>query len=274
MSAEKSYDEGFYLFNLQKEIERLGNLCGLMWPKEKRNLQNFGLKDGMSVLEVGSGPGFFTERLATLVPNGSITCVEPNPAYVKHANEYLKGKVKSRLQILETTGEAVELPENSFDFAIVRLLFQHIGGHVELSKKILRLLKPGGRFVITDIDGDMPSITVPTFPEILPVMAKVNAVTLQNKTDLTVGRNMWNILKHAGFVDLDLDSLVLHTGSEGARAALPQFSPTRLEPMVKMGLLTESELQLAKTTFDRFLSDPDGFYMRVMLMGCGRKPGG
>ncbi|QRN98947.1 class I SAM-dependent methyltransferase [Archangium violaceum] len=110
MTASSSYDSTS-LFNLQGEINRLGNNVERMWPKEKRNLLGFGLGAGMLVLELGSGPGFFTERLATLVPNGSITCIEPEPAFVEYARGHLKDRVGVPHRIIQGTVEDVELPE-------------------------------------------------------------------------------------------------------------------------------------------------------------------
>ena len=62
--------------NIEKEIERLRGQALWGWDKESRNLSWFGLVDGMSILELGSGPGFVTEQLIALCPNSHITCVE------------------------------------------------------------------------------------------------------------------------------------------------------------------------------------------------------
>lgn len=46
------------------------------WEKEFRNLQWYGLRSGMSVLEVGSGPGFVTEQLVHSLPGSEVTALE------------------------------------------------------------------------------------------------------------------------------------------------------------------------------------------------------
>ena len=53
--------------NIEKEIERLRGQALWGWDKESRNLNWFGLIDGMSILEVGSGPGFVTEQFSPFV---------------------------------------------------------------------------------------------------------------------------------------------------------------------------------------------------------------
>ncbi|MGL5064953.1 MAG: rRNA adenine N-6-methyltransferase family protein, partial [Microcoleus sp.] len=76
MVVEGSYQASSYNLEVEAEIQRLKAQVNLSWDKEARNLQRFGLADGMNVLEAGSGPGFFTEKLLELLPNSSIAAVE------------------------------------------------------------------------------------------------------------------------------------------------------------------------------------------------------
>jgi ubiquinone/menaquinone biosynthesis C-methylase UbiE len=261
-----------YLSDVPREINRLQNQVDRMWPKERRNLVGLGLKDGMSVLEFASGPGFFTERLATLVPNGSITCVEPEPALVKHATEYLKGRVGCRYEILQTTGEAMELKDNSFDFVVARIVYQFLRDPALVTQKLARYLKPGGTLIITDYDAEIPPITEPPQPEARAILAKAMSVGAQMGANLLVGRRLWNFLKNAGLTELDLDAVVFHSGTEGVRSCLPQIDPTRLEPLVKAGALTEAEMKTLRSSVDSLVTSKDAFYFRVVLMASGRKP--
>jgi ubiquinone/menaquinone biosynthesis C-methylase UbiE len=272
MLAPSSYDSSIYLFDVQEEIDRLANNVERMWPKERRNLQGFGLRDGMSVLEFASGPGFFTERLATLVPNGSITCLEPEQAFIEHAKRYLKDRVKSRIEFIQSTGEAMELPENTYDFVIARVVYQFLKDPLAITKKLARYVKPGGRLVITDFDAELPPVTIPALPEAREALAKATQVQVSRGTDVTVGRKLWSYLKQADLVDLDLDSLVFHSGNEGARACYPQFTPSRMKPLVKAGLISEQEFQTFSNRMEQYAASKDSFYMRVVLMACGTKP--
>jgi ubiquinone/menaquinone biosynthesis C-methylase UbiE len=272
MTASSSDDSSSYLLNVQGEINRLGNNVERMWPKEKRNLIGFGLGEGMSVLELGSGPGFFTEKLATLVPNGSITCIEPMSAFVEYAHGYLKDRVRVQHRIIEATVEDMELPEGSFDFAIARALYGFVADPLEVTRKLMRCLKPGGRLVLTDFDGELPPLTVPAMPEVRNVVNKQMEVQARIGADITIGRKLRGYLKEAGFTELDLDSLVFHSGDEGARACYPQFAPDRFLPLLRAGILEEQEFEAFRTTTERFASSSESFYMRVVLMACGTRP--
>ena len=58
--------------SLEKEIERLRGQVMWSWEKEARNLGWFGLHDGMSILELGSGPGFVTDWVTAATGFSSI----------------------------------------------------------------------------------------------------------------------------------------------------------------------------------------------------------
>ena len=92
MTAEGSYKASTYNLELETEIQRLKAQVILSWEKEARTLNWFGLTDGMNVLEAGSGPGFFTEKLLELLPNSLLTAVEIDPVLHEKAVGYLQDK--------------------------------------------------------------------------------------------------------------------------------------------------------------------------------------
>src|SRR3954447_6935555 len=113
--------------SIDKEIERLRlqTLCG--WEKGARNLTWLGLRDGMSILELGSGPGFVTELLLELCPNSHITCVEIDPDLALPAERYLNSRgFQGQYTILQDDVMQMRLQDDTFDFAFARLLFQHL----------------------------------------------------------------------------------------------------------------------------------------------------
>src|SRR5262249_19037518 len=69
------------------------------------------------------------------------------------------------IALLPANAAAVGLAENSFDFVIARLLFQHLADPMPVAREAFRLLKPGGIFVIVDIDYDIFGPVVPHVPD-------------------------------------------------------------------------------------------------------------
>src|SRR4051794_16270 len=126
MSAEGSYKSDRVPLGLEGELERLKAQARVIWPKELRTLDRFGLQDGMKILEAGSGPGFITELLLNALPNSTVTAVENDHTLVERAKIYLDGQGYKRYEVVESSVTDTGLAENSFDFAYARLLYQHL----------------------------------------------------------------------------------------------------------------------------------------------------
>ncbi|MBV9231842.1 MAG: class I SAM-dependent methyltransferase [Chloroflexi bacterium] len=103
---------------LTRTLNRLRAQTLLSWKQEQRLLSSYGLHDGMSVLEVGSGPGFFTKQLLTLLPTSQITCVDTDPVFLAQAQQMLSTEALSRVHFVESSILTANLPEQTFDIAI------------------------------------------------------------------------------------------------------------------------------------------------------------
>ncbi|MCB0184196.1 MAG: class I SAM-dependent methyltransferase, partial [Caldilineaceae bacterium] len=110
MAAAGSYDLHNSHRSVDAEIRRLAAQARSGWVKEARVLSWFGLQDGMSVLEVGSGPGFTTAQLLALLPTSSITCVDVDRTLLDQAAHHLQDKGAERVQLIEGSVMALELP--------------------------------------------------------------------------------------------------------------------------------------------------------------------
>jgi ubiquinone/menaquinone biosynthesis C-methylase UbiE len=272
MSTPRVYDASTANVDIEAELRRLHTQANLNVEKESRALKWFGLRDGMSLLEAGSGPGFVTEWLSRLVPNGSLTCLEIDPLLVEHARQYFKGRVNPEPRIVQGSLMETEFPDNTFDFVFVRLVFEHLPDQVGAAKEIFRILKPGGKAVIAESDFALNVITDPVVPEAHSIREKLMQYQSSLGGDSMAGRRLWRILKSAGFEHFDLEAVVAHSGDKGLDWFYPQFNPERMTPFVKRGYLTQEEKDKLTTAVNRFMTTDDGFYLRILLIGCGQKP--
>jgi hypothetical protein len=87
-----------------------------------------------------------------------------------------------------------------------------------------------------------------------------------------IGRSLWRILQQAGFVKLDLEAVVTHSDAIGIEAFLPQINPDRLLPLVRMGWISETELDRLRSVHAQFLASPTPYVLLIMLLACGEKP--
>jgi len=271
MGALRSYDPNCSHRDYDSEIERLRAQMIFSWKKEARTLAWFGLRDGMSLLELGSGPGFVTEQLLTLLPTGSVTAVEIDAALVDAAKRYLQAKTDGRLRFVNASIMSTGLPENSFDFAIARLIFQHLPDPVRAAKEVSRVLRPGGKLVIIDSDDAVWGLADPRIPELSLMMERYSQVQSAGGGNRLVGRDLCHILDSAGFVNVDFEAVAVHSDILGIGAFLAQFDPDRLLPLVTAGLISNEELEQFRASRLTFLTSARPVLMMLVFMACGTK---
>ncbi|MDJ0843721.1 methyltransferase domain-containing protein [Crocosphaera sp.] len=273
MTSTGSYDIQQHNVTPEAELQRLKTQATIIWKKEARTLEWFGLKDGMSVVEVGSGPGFTTEQLCTLLPNSEITTVELDPFMVQQAQTYLKDKGGDRVNFVQASITETGLPDNRFDFVFARLIFQHIPEPVAAATEIRRILKPGGKLVIVDTDADLYGLFDPPNGDFAMAIDKFSQASAALGGNFRIGRYLWRILQEAGFENLDLEAVVTHSDELGMDPfAIHPLNVTLFLRLVKMGLMTEEELASLSQSREDFLASAHPFVLLIWLMACGAKP--
>jgi ubiquinone/menaquinone biosynthesis C-methylase UbiE len=272
MSAAGSYDLHNSHRSVDAEVRRLAAQARSGWAKEARMLSWFGLQDGMSVLEVGSGPGFTTAQLLALLPTSSITCVDVDRTLLDRAADHLQDKGGERVQLIEGSVMAMEFVDHQFDFVYARFLFQHLADPLGAAKEIGRVLKPGGNLVIFDIDDGLFGLFAPPIPEFTPVLEAFGAAQNARGGNRTISRDLPRILNMAGFVDIDVEAVASDSSTRGVADYLQHIHPDRMRPLVKAGLLSEEQLAQYTVALDNFLAAPDAYTLWLSFMVCGEKP--
>jgi ubiquinone/menaquinone biosynthesis C-methylase UbiE len=131
------------------------------WVKVKRHhklleavVQASLIKDNDSVLDLGCGTGLLSLKLLKKA-DCLILGVDSSPEML----EIFKNKIK-KLNLLKNitcqleNAERLGFKENSFDIIASTVTLHHVKNKYPVIRKINRLLKPGGRLVLGDIDMD------------------------------------------------------------------------------------------------------------------------
>jgi ubiquinone/menaquinone biosynthesis C-methylase UbiE len=272
MRASGSYHLPAAPRDAQAEIERLAAQAHAGWDKESRTLSWFGLKDGMSVLELGSGPGFITEQLVTLVPTSPITCVEIDRTLLDQAEQHLHHTAKERLRFVEGSVMDTHLERDQFDVAYARLVLQHLRDPIGAAKEIWRVLKPGGKLVMYDIDDALFGLFEPALPEFAPVLEAFGQGQAARGGNRHIGRSLWRILTAAGFRTIELEVVASHSVGSGVEPFLRHIHPDRMRSLVTGGLLSEEDLERFRAALTAWAALPDAYTLWLSLMLCGEKP--
>lgn len=222
MTTPKSYD--LEHLNLDRETYRLHAQARLAWPQESAILLRFGLQDGMSVLDLGCGPGSLSEHLLALLPHSQIIALDNEPAMIERARQLFPQTDDDRLHFVQASVMDTGLAEKSVDFAFARFVFQHLSDPVGAAREALRILKPKGRFALIEVD----EIGFPVvFEPALPLLEAMRQKSMQDQAarggNRSIGRHLVRILRAAGFENLQFEAFVVHSdmvGLDGFRQAL------------------------------------------------------
>lgn len=128
-------------------------------------LEYLGLEEGMTVLDVMSGGGWYTEVLSYAVgPEGTVYMQNSPASLARGTTEAtVTARVEGRLDNVERVNKDLSelgLAPNSVDFAITNLNFHDVyNANPEAAQALLQavkaVIKPGGVFAIIDHAGTM-----------------------------------------------------------------------------------------------------------------------
>lgn len=119
-----------------------------------RAFERLKLQDGHHVVDLGCGPGTVTVQIAERVGlSGHVQGIDLDPDMITAANE-LAAQRQLTDRVQHRVGNCTELSfeDDRFDACYCERVFQHLSGDApkRAAKEILRILKPGGRFVVVD----------------------------------------------------------------------------------------------------------------------------
>ena len=106
---------------------------------------------GERILDVGCGPGFYVaETLDRVGPDGSVVGVDPSAAMLAISGKRVAGRENVELR----EGAATPLPvdDASFDAALSVQVFEYIADTAAALAELHRVVRPGGRVLIWDVD--------------------------------------------------------------------------------------------------------------------------
>ena len=270
-SFRSTYKAGNANIGLSAEVQRLKVQALMGWEKEYRNLQWFGLQDGMRILEVGCGPGFITEQLAERLPCSRITGLDMDETLLKHAEGLLDEKARNNVNFVQASVYDTGLPDSSYDFVVARMLFLHLHQPEEAVLELSRVLKPGGKLVIIDIDDGIFGVVQPDIEGFQSIAQKFTEMQGKAGGNRLIGRSLPRLLQRTGFKEIGLETVAVHSDLAGIEGFQIQFDPNRFEGFYRNGILSESEFSTISKVANRLSEDPNSYAMMIFVMACGMR---
>jgi ubiquinone/menaquinone biosynthesis C-methylase UbiE len=109
------------------------------------------LAPGTTVTEVGAGKGEMTVRIARLVqPGGGVLSTEFDPKRLARVRRLVKKAGADNVTVLRGSESGAELPAESCDAIMMRVVYHHFTAPREMNRSLLRALRPGGTLAVID----------------------------------------------------------------------------------------------------------------------------
>jgi ubiquinone/menaquinone biosynthesis C-methylase UbiE len=106
---------------------------------------------GERILDIGCGPGFYTEELlAEVGERGVIVGVDNSPQMLSVAAHRVEGHANVTFHEADATSLPVE--DGSFDVALCVQVFEYVPDVDRALAEMHRVVRPGGRVVVWDVD--------------------------------------------------------------------------------------------------------------------------
>ncbi len=142
--------------NAEQWAKRFEDPARDAWQKPDEVLAALGLSEAMRVADIGSATGYFSVRIASLVPRGRVWGVDIEPDMVRYLNARARHEGHDNLfSILGTPSDPL-LPE-PVDLVIVVDTYHHIDNRPHYFASLKEHLSPEGRVVIVDFKkGELP----------------------------------------------------------------------------------------------------------------------
>ncbi len=111
-------------------------------------LQSNGLKKGMTMIDIGCGPGFFTIPAAEIVgPEGKVYAVDVQEEML---DELKKRNPPSNVIILKSDESSLPVEDGICHMAFMAFVLHEVEDKISFLREIKRVLKPDGKFLLLE----------------------------------------------------------------------------------------------------------------------------
>lgn len=257
MSPDDTYTHGHHESVLRSHSMRsVENSAGYLIPR---------LMPGLSVLDIGCGPGTITQGLAGRVAPGRVVGIDREPGPLAAARAEADEKGLTNVGFAVGDAYALDFPDDSFDVVHAHQVLQHLTDPVAALVEMRRVCRPGGVVAVRDADYDAMTWH-PADPRLDRWLDVYQRVTRHNDAEPNAGRMLKSWVLAAGFTELICTASAWCFASDGERAwwagtwAQRVIESALAEQAVAAGISTPDELAGIAAGWRAWADAPDAWF--------------
>ena len=228
------------------------------------------LRPGMSLLDVGCGPGTITADLADRVAPGRVTAVEVTEDALALARGDADRRGTTNVDFIIADVHDLRLPDDRYDVVHAHQVLQHVADPVRALREMRRVAVPGG--LVAARDSDYGGFTwYPRLAELDEWMALYQRVARANGGEPDAGRRLLAWAREAGFTEIAPSAATWCFATPADRSWWGGMWADRIlhsalaDQVRSTGLATDDDLQRISEGWRRWADAPDGWL--VILHG-------
>ena len=222
------------------------------------------LKPGLSVLDIGCGPGTITADLAAVVAPGPVLATDRFVDVLNVAHAEVARRNLSNVSFAQADVHNLGFPDDSFDVVHAHQVLQHVADPVQALREMRRVCKPGGMVAARDADY-AGFIWFPLIPALDLWLDLYQQAARANDGEPDAGRRLLSWARAAGFQDIYPTASVWCYATPETRQFWGGMWADRIlhsgvgRDVLDRGLATQGQLEEISAAWLEWAAAPDGW---------------
>jgi ubiquinone/menaquinone biosynthesis C-methylase UbiE len=246
----------------QNASARLDYQHVLLKRDSENHLLEAGLKEGMTVLDIGCGNGVMTLWIASKVgQNGRVIAIDSSPQHIALAKERANANGVSNIEFICGDIQEFNLPLNSLDFIYCRFLLMHLQNPLSVIQKAYFLLKDEGIFAAQEPINSALDLYPHQTDLIKELQSYFKKLSEKFGVDFDLGSNLYSLFYRAGYPSIHLHFSQRATNLSQMKGLLLRFLNDTEPKALNTGVTSKESLTRLRNSIEAVAEGNGAFFI-------------